>query len=144
MQRYLHASIGLALALASAGPPPARAQAPDAGAAAQRLTAGEWVLNRKAAYMGAAGCRGGETYSFSKSPQTVRVTRCVAGKWETSTVPWAVRAKPPTDVEVVMGQEVFVVKFREADGQRYMLLRSRAGEGKAATTSDREFRLTED
>ena len=116
----------------------------DLDAVSKKLAAGEWILGVTSSYMGVTKCTQGETYVFSLRPQTVKVRRCVLGVWQTKTAPWTLRAKPPTDVEVVIGGEPAVVKFRVQGLRQEMLLRRRVGEGKAAETVDQIFRLSED
>ena len=120
------------------------AQGADLAATETRLVAGEWLLDGVQTYMGSSGCLKGETYLFSLNPRTVRIKKCVAGQWQSTTSAWSVRQQPPTDVEVVIGATSYIVKFGSDPRAPSMVLRSRTGASITGVTTDRHFRLSED
>lgn len=146
MVRFSANSIGygISLALLPVTVSAAFAQSTTEQETEARISSGEWVLNGVKVSMGQSGCEKGETYLFSRNPKTVLVKKCVSGKWQRTTLSWMLRPKPPTDTELVIDSNIYVVKFGNQHSKQTMVLRTRNGRAVAAKTTDRIFFLSED
>ena len=91
-------------------------------------TSKEWVLVRVERFMGVrTECRQGETYTFH-ADHTVTYKLCVDGQWEETSETWSLNDIDELDRELVIGENRFILLFRDTEGEEQARLRTRSSD----------------
>ena len=95
----------------------------------------EWILVSVEIFLDRGGqCKQGKTYTFNKD-STVTIKRCVDGTWECTRVTWSLSDKNDLDRVLKIGDEEFLITFRNKGKEENLRLRKRPAH-KVETTKD--------
>ena len=95
----------------------------------------EWILISVIIFLDRGRqCKQGETYTFNKD-STVTIKRCVNGTWGSTRVTWSLSDKNDLDRVLKIGEEEYLIAFRNKGKEENLRLRRRSAH-KMETTKD--------